>query len=788
MKNRKKSMIILLLSLGLINLCAQKITISGYISDSDSGERLIGANVFELSSATGAFTNEHGFYSLTLPKRGNLNLIFSYIGYQIDTLSLVLTKDSVLQVRLAPTVTLSAVEVRADARNPIQQSTQMSEVDMPVKDIQRLPAILGEVDVIKALQLMPGVQGGNEGFAGLYVRGGSPDQNLVLLDGVPIYNPTHVLGIFSVFNPDAIKNVSLLKGGFPARYGGRLSSVLNINMKDGNLKRFQGEGSVSNIAAKLTLEGPIRKESTSFLIAARRTYLDAFLSPVLKGISDLDKLQLYFYDLNGKLQHRINNQHSLHLSLYAGKDIYQVASTTEEIQERASSGLSWQNQLAALRWNYTITNKVFANTTLSYTDYQLLNERAFENLKEKEEIRARYTSGVRDYALRTVVEIIPTTKHYIRLGGNIISHTYRPGASTIRQETASEQKDTLFGISELYSTEYNTFLEDEWQINPYFSTNIGLHYAGFLIDDEHYTSLQPRLSLRLQVSPRLAFKSSFVFMTQYINLLSSETIGLPSDLWVPSTSLIPPQNAWQWAGGIAGSIRNDWEFTVEGFYKKMDNIIAYEEGASFQTNLEEDWQDKVAIGTGEVYGAEFFLNKKAGKTTGWIGYTLSWNWRQFDELNLGRRYPFRYDRRHDFSLVLMHQQNDRISYSFSWVYATGNAVTLPEARYALSPDYLARDLQRDAEERFVISERNGYRMSPTHRLDANISFYKKKTNYERTWTFGVYNVYSRINPFYVNQTNIPSYDPVTEEFNVIKQLTEVGILPIIPSVGYHVKF
>lgn len=523
-------------------------------------------------------------------------------------------------------------------------------------------------------------------------------------------------------------------------------------------------------------------------MAARRTYLDAFLSPILKNISSLDKLQLYFYDLNGKLQHCINNQHSLHLSLYADRDIYETASTTEEIKERASSGLSWQNQIAALRWNYNINNKVFANTTLSYTDYQLRNERAFEDLENKEEIRAQYTSGIKDYALRTVVEVIPNPKHYIRLGSNIIAHTYRPGASTIRQKTANEKKDTLFGISELYSTEYNAFLEDEWKINSYFSANIGIHYAGFLIDDEHYTSLQPRLSLRFQVSPQLAFKSSFVLMTQYINLLSSETIGLPSDLWVPSTSRIPPQNAWQWAGGIASGIGKSWDFTVEGFYKKMDNLVAYEEGASFQTNLEEDWQNKVAIGTGEVYGAEFFLNKKTGKTTGWLGYTLSWNWRQFNELNLGRRYPFRYDRRHDFSLVLMHQQNERISYSFSWVYATGNAVTLPEARYALSPNYFAIGIQTDPEERFVVSERNGYRMSPTHRLDANMSFYKKKTNYEHTWTFGIYNVYSRINPFYIREVKTPLKDPTVGEFTVIKELKEVGILPIVPSVGYHIKF
>ena len=774
-----------------MNLYAQKITISGYISDSESGERLIGANVFELSHKVGSTTNEHGFYSLTMPKGAYLNLIFSYVGYQTDTLRLTGIRDSVLQVSLAPTITLSAVEVRADARDPIQQSTQMSEVDMPVKDIQRLPAILGEVDVIKALQLMPGVKAGNEGFAGLYVRGGSPDQNLVLLDGVPIYNPSHVLGIFSVFNADAIKNVSLIKGGFPARYGGRLSSVLNINMKEGNLNSFHGEGAISNIASKLTLEGPIKKGTTSFLLSARRTYLDVFFSPFVKSQSDgLDKLATYFYDLNGKLQHRINDKHSLHLSFYTGKDVFKSRFRDAGIMEVSGGDLGWQNQIGALRWNYNINSQLFLNTTLSSTDYKINSGQFFKNEETKEEAQSNYVSGIKDYAARAVLEWIPSTSHYVRVGGNWINHTYRPGATTITRSSPTISLDTLLGIKSLGSMEYNFFAEDEWDISKRVSMNVGLHYSGFDVENQRYTSLQPRWSMRFQVLPKLSIKSSFATMTQYINLLSSESLGLPSDLWVPSTARIKPQNAWQAAVGIATGINDTWDFTLEGFYKKMDNVLSYTEGAVFEPNLEADWQDKVEQGTGEVYGAEVFLNKKQGKTTGWIGYTLSWNWRQFDNINAGLRYPFRYDRRHDLSLVVIHQQNERIGYSFSWVYGTGNAITIPTSRYAVTPNYNLFDIVYLPErpERFVTEEKNSFRMSATHRLDASVSFYKEKPKFERKWIISVYNVYSRVNPFYVRQDEEFISEGTIETRRYFTVLKEVGILPIIPSVAYTFKF
>lgn len=666
----------------------------------------------------------------------------------------------------------------------------MSQADISIKDIKQLPALLGEVDVIKALQLMPGVQAGNEGLSGLYVRGGSPDQNLVLLDGVPIYNPSHVLGIFSVFNADAIKNVSLIKGGFPARYDGRLSSILNVNMKEGNLNEFHGEGAISNIAAKLLLEGPIKKGSTSFLLSGRRSYIDLFLNPFLANPSDgIQKLSTFFYDLNGKVQHRFNDKHSLHFSLYTGKDAFVSEIKDEDIKELSGGDIGWQNQIGALRWNYNINGKLFLNTTLSQTNYQIGITNFYKSLETEEESRSEYISGIRDWAARSVLEWIPSTKHYIHAGGNYIRHTYRPGATTLTLNTPSENLDTLIGIQNIQSQEYNLFLEDDWKITPRLSANIGLHYSGFLVNKEHYTSLQPRIALRAQVTPKLSIKSSFATMAQYINLLSSETIGLPSDLWVPSTDRIKPQTSWQTALGIATNFKEGWDFTLEGFYKQMDNVLSYSEGANFQPDFRSDWQDKVAQGTGEVYGIELFLNKKSGKTTGWLGYTLSWNWRQFENINGGERFPFRYDRRHDIALVLNHQQNEKISYSFSWVYGTGNAITIPIAKYALKPNYENGwgflNLQ-ERPERFLVTEKNSFRMSATHRLDASVSFYKQKKHFERKWIISVYNVYSHVNPYYVRQDR----EPVIEGTNsrIITVLKEVGILPIIPSVAYTFKF
>ncbi|MCO6493012.1 MAG: TonB-dependent receptor, partial [Phaeodactylibacter sp.] len=530
---------------------AQKHTISGYIRDAGSGEPLISANVYDSRSGSGAVTNTYGFYSLTLPA-DSVSLSFSYIGYDAVRRELYLDKDISLNIGLEGAVQLEEVVVsstKSGAR--IEERTQMSQIDVPVAQIKRVPALLGEVDVLKALQLLPGVQSGGEGQTGLYVRGGSPDQNLVLLDGVPVYNVSHLLGIFSVFNADAIKNVTLTKGGFPARYGGRLSSVLEINMKEGNLQEFHGEGAIGLISSKLALEGPIVKDKTSFLISGRRTYADLIFAPIINANeepgTDL-KLDLYFYDVNAKIQHKINDRHRLYLSGYFGSDVF--ANEFREEDGRFKGGIDWGNVISALRWNWQLSNKLFANTTLTYSRYRVDILAEFEDRFEGEtEIySAKYFSGIQDLAARVDFDFIPNPRHYVRFGASATNHRYEPGALALNAEFAEEQFDTLVGSQNDYSTEYALYLEDDMQFGA-LKANLGVHASGFAVDDKFYSSVQPRLGLRYLLGSNWSLKGSFATMTQFINLLTSESFSLPTDLWVPSTARIKPQQSWQAALG-----------------------------------------------------------------------------------------------------------------------------------------------------------------------------------------------------------------------------------------------
>ncbi|MFZ2901116.1 MAG: TonB-dependent receptor [Saprospiraceae bacterium] len=779
-----------LLCLGTLPLFSQKATISGYIKDADTGEDLISATVFDYGSGQGAVTNVYGFYSLTLPAGDTVTLEMSYLGYAPQRFSFILRKDTTLSARLVSSVMLEAVEVTATRAERIEESAQMSKVEVPVEMIKKMPALLGEVDVLKSLQLLPGVQSGGEGQNGLYVRGGSPDQNLILLDGVPVYNVSHLLGFFSVFNADAIKNVTLTKGGFPARYGGRLSSVIEINMKEGNDQSFHGEGSIGLIASRLTLEGPIAKNKASFMVSGRRTYVDVLMRPFIalgqgEGISF--KPKLYFYDLNAKVNYKINDKHRIYLSSYMGSDIFYFQA--KENLENAGyfsteNGVDWGNITTALRWNYQINNKLFANTTLTYSQFQFDFASAFETKLEgiKESFGARYSSGIQDFAAKADFDYIPTPNHYLRFGAGVTHHTYNPGVTQLEVGFNEIQFDTLVGSDKISSLEYALYVEDDLKWGA-LRANIGLHAAAFQVMGEEpaqYYSLQPRINLRYMLPGDVALKASYATMTQFINLLTNESLSLPTDLWVPSTARIKPQEAWQAALGAAKTFGDGYEVSLEGYYKQMDNVLSYREGAEF-IGIENDWQDKVTQGEGEAYGLEFFVQKKQGKTTGWIGYTLAWNWRQFDEINGGRPYPFKYDRRHDVEIVLQHQLSKSISISGTWVYGTGNALTLPLYRYvtAVTEQYGNMPEFTFLREVEAIGDKNSFRMMPYHRLDLGIEFFKQKKNWSRTWVISAYNVYNRKNPYYVF--------PATgnEGQRVFRQ---VSLFSIIPSVAYNFKF
>ncbi len=783
----------LLLLLGFLALSlpglAQKHTISGYLRDATSGEPLISANIYDRYSDQGTVTNVYGFYSLTLPA-DSVHINFSYIGYESVEHAFLLKQDTTLNIDLDGAVQLEEVVVRASRQGErIEERSQMSQMTVPVEQIKMAPVLLGETDVLKTLQLLPGVQSGGEGQTGLYVRGGSPDQNLVLLDGVPIYNTSHLLGIFSVFNADAVKNVTLTKGGFPARYGGRLSSILEINMKEGNLQEWHGEGAIGMISSRLTLEGPIKKDKTSILVSGRRTYADLLFRPIValaNQQSEEDvKIKLHFYDFNAKLQHKFNDKHRLYLSAYLGADVFFTDVTDDE--DSFGGGIDWGNSISALRWNWQISNKLFANTTLTYSRFQIdviAEQSSRYNDGSEESFSANYFSGIEDWAGRIDFDYLPAPGHYIRFGGGVTNHTYRPGALSLDVAFDQERFDTLIGSQNEFSDELFIYVEDDMQLGK-LKANVGLHGSGFKVGDEFYTSLQPRIGLNYLLPKDVALKASFATMAQFINLLTSESFSLPTDLWVPSTERIKPQQSWQVAAGAAKTFGDGIEVSLEGYYKKMHNVISYKEGASFLFGLENDWQDKVTQGEGESYGAELFVQKKFGRTTGWLGYTLSWNYRQFDEINGGRRYPFRYDRRHDLSLVVNHDFNERISLSGAWVYGTGNAVTLNTFEYPIN--YFGSDFFSGFNTIQSGGERNAFRMTDYHRLDLSLRMTKQMKRHVRTWVFGVYNAYFHRNPYFIlaDRDLVQQPDGSFEEQPVFR---EVSILPIIPSISYQFKF
>jgi hypothetical protein len=784
-------------------LYAQKtFTISGYVEDAASAEKLISAAVFDKKSGSGIVTNTYGFYSLTLP-RGAVDLAITYVGYELQLLNFNLKQDTTIHFKLKSSVEMQEVVVSAKKQDRIEEQVQMSKVTIPIEQLKKIPALMGEVDVLKALQLLPGVQSGGEGQNGLYVRGGSPDQNLILLDGVPVYNVSHIGGFFSVFNGDAIKNVTLTKGGFPARYGGRLSSIIEIDMKEGNMKEFHGEGGIGLIASRLTLEGPLIKDKASFMVSGRRTYVDLLARPFIRsaarqdGLNDFD-LRLHFYDFNAKVNYKINDKHRLFLSAYNGQDILSVGTTYKDANysNTTTGGTDWGNITTALRWNYLISNKLFSNTTLTYSRFGFNFGSAFNETRNnplaKTAFSAKYVSGIEDVAGKIDLDYVLNTQHRIRFGGGGTYHTYNPGAFVLKGEADNFKFDTVLGaVSKAYSFEPSFYVEDEVQFGA-LKANIGLHASGFSTKNKFYTSLQPRLGANYLLGGGWAAKGSFATMTQYINLLTNESVGLPSDLWVPSTDKVKPQQSWQAAIGVAKTLGNEYEFSVEAYYKKMDNVLSYKEGVSF-LGLENNWESKITQGKGRAYGVEFFVQKKEGKTTGWIGYTLSWNKRQFDgsngnePINAGLEFPFRYDRRHDMSVVVSHKFTKKLSLTGAWVFGTGNSVTLNNIVYALAEQTpWGYSLQQF--EVATVGEKNAYRMPNYHRLDINLEFSKKKKYYERKWSIGAYNAYNRANPYTIVNGTKTIKNPVPGGPTYQNVYRQFSLFPIIPSIAYGFKF
>ena len=765
----------------------QKFTISGTVEDGSTGEKMIGASVYNGRTLQGTVTNAYGFYSITLPA-DSVQLVIKYLGYKPVIMNLVLKKSETINIKLTPQNELGTVEVVAQQR--IEESSQMSTIEIPIQQIKNIPALLGEVDVLKALQLLPGVQSGGEGSSGFYVRGGGPDQNLILLDGAPVYNASHLFGFFSVFNADAIKNVELVKGGFPARYGGRLSSVLEINMKEGNMKEYHGEGGVGIISSRLTLEGPIKKDTASFLFSVRRTYIDVLARPIIKAAANGNVGGYYFYDMNAKLNWKVSPKDHIYLSAYMGNDKFYVEQESKYLSggvtntNRNEYDLGWGNITSTFRWNRLISDKMFANTSVSYSRFNFFIRAEQENIQEgpsgttSDKFALKYLSGINDYSAKVDFDYLPGPNHYIKFGASNIYHVFNTGA--LQYQFASI--DTSLGVKNIFANESAVYIEDDFKIGKKLKMNAGVRFAGFFVKDKFYPSFEPRASARYLLKDKWSVKGSYALMTQYIHLLTNSGIGLPTDLWVPSTDIVKPERSQQVATGVAHTLKgNQYEISVEGYYKWMDNIIDYVDGANF-LDPNKDWQTKVESGKGWSYGGELFIQRKEGRFTGWIGYTLSWTNRQFTNINEGKIFPYKYDRRHDFEIVGTYKINDNVDISATWVYGTGNAISLPIAEYeGLHGNSFMGEFYSSYIDYY--GEKNSFRMAAYHRFDIGANFRKKKEwkklKWERTWNVSVYNLYNRKNPYFI-------YFGYSNEGNKVAK--QVSLFPIIPSISYNFVF
>ena len=789
---KKFTIILLFIS---ISVFSQNYTISGYVQEESNGENLIGVSVFDKSSNKGTSTNQYGFYSITLPK-GKYEILYSFIGLKTIEKSINLEENTRINVSLKENATLiNEIEITEEGLDKNVEKTSMSQVKLKIQNIKSIPAILGEVDVLKAAQLLPGISGGGEGSAGLYVRGGGPDQNLVLLDEAVVYNAAHLFGFFSVFNADAIKDINIIKGGMPAEYGGRLSSVLDITMKDGNNKEYQADGGIGLLSSRMTLQGPIQKNKSSFIISGRRTYIDVLSKPFLNKKDEetgepnpFSGSGYYFYDLTTKINYRISDKDRLFLSGYFGRDVFSFADS----ESGFGIEIPWGNATTSLRWNHLFNDKLFMNTSAIFTDYR------FEFNIEQSDFELKIFSGINDWNHKTDFLYIPNQNHEIKFGSNFTYHVFTPGNATGKSGEVDFSPDEIY---KQYSNEGAIYISDDIEINEQFKINIGLRYSSFqhsgdinpvrfikneikLDTNNHYRHIEPRLALRYRLDPSSSIKASYSQNYQYVHLASTGAVSLPTDLWVPSSAIVNPKFSTQYATGYFKNFKdNMYETSLELYYKEMENLIEYKEGILPEDNTNTSSDDAFAFGNGESYGMEILLKKNQGKTTGWIGYTLSKTTRYFDEINEGTPYPAKYDRRHDISITGTHKLTDSWDLSTVFVYATGNSITLPSERYIIDGNIYTE-----------FTSRNGYRMIPYHRLDIGATYTpnkKKNKKFKSSWNFSIYNVYNRKNPYFIYlglEDNIENENGSIQDGNVTPKAYQVSIFPILPSITWNFKF
>ncbi len=768
----------------------KRFTISGYVKESSNGEAIIGAAVTIREPLKGTVTNNYGFFSITADS-GQYEMMVSFTGLQKYKQHISLTHDIFIDIKMLP-IENDVVVITDHKADENVSDGQMSVNRLEMKQVTKIPSFMGEVDVLKTIQLLPGVKGGAEGNSGFYVRGGGPDQNLVLLDEATVYNAGHLFGFFSVFNGDAIKDINLIKGGMPAQHGGRLSSVLDISMKEGNNQKLQVQGGIGVIASRLTVQGPIKKDTASFIVSARRTYIDVLMQPFIKPSSPFKGSGYYFYDLNTKLNWRINDKNRIFLSGYYGRDVFSYVDNQSDFKV----SIPWGNATTSLRWNHLMGPRLFVNTTSVFTDYKFSFGAAQDGFEFK------LFSGIRDWNEKVDFSFLPNNKHYIRFGANYIWHTFTPNNVSAKQ---GETTFDLGGLKKEYGHEVAAYINDDWDITNRWKINAGLRYSYFMqvgpfdryIQDvtgrtigithygkfkkvADYGGLEPRLSLRFIIDEKSSIKASFTHNLQYVHLASISPISLPTDIWVPCSDKVKPQIGEQYAAGYFRNFHNNmFESSVEVYYKNMRNQVEFAPSSLPSDNVNNNTDNNFIFGKGQSYGAEFFFKKAIGKLNGWVGYTLSWTTRTFPDIDNGHFFYARYDRRHDISVVAVYDLNERWSFGSIFVYGTGNAISLPESRYIV--------------EGIIVSDygrRNSFRMPAYHRLDVSVTYNcksKKLFNrlpYQNSWNLSVYNAYNRHNPYFIFFDSQGS----VQEGNLKVTAKQVSLFPILPSITWNFNF
>lgn len=776
---KQTQLFVFLFLLGIVaNAQQKKIYVHGYVEDAEMHERIAKATVSVADQKTGTQTNAYGFFSVGLIQNQRQTLVISTVGFKTERLTITLSKDTLLTIFLSPeSQELAEVEVKDKVLPHEQLLGGFHQIS--AKTIEKIPVLLGETDALKTLQLLPGVQNGKEGTVGLNVRGGTPDQNLILLDGVPVYNINHLFGFLSIFNNDAIANVDFYKGSIPARYGGRLSSVIDVSMREGNKKTYIKKISLSPVASRFLFEGPIVEDKSSFLFSIRRTWLDVLTTPIA-AISRSDFRSVFkFYDVNFKLNYTLSSKDKLYLSYYTGRD---GLNNTMKFNEGSSRfNYNWGNNTFVVRWNHLYNQRIFGNLSLSYTnfDYTLQNE-----VKDAKIFKSRFSSGIRDWAIRYDWDIFPSTKHMLKTGISATTHRFSPEIQQIR----SGQSDTIYKPqNKVDAAEVVAYVEDEFKIGTKLRADVGLNASFYQVGKRSFINPQPRVSLNYAFTPRNSLKFSYGHFAQYLHLLSNSSIGLPTDLWVSATERIPAQLSSQVSLGFYQSIFNNrFNVSIEAFRRTMKNVIEYQEGASFLNNSTVGWEDKVTVGNGEATGIEFLLQKNTGKWTGWLSYTLSKSTRTFGDLNQGLSFPYKYDSRHNIALTLNYEWRKNKSFSCNFFYNSGIPLQISTAQYnAVSParsvktvgflgPYVPDQYYSYFNQLSLLSDRNTFRAPAYHRLDVSYRSVKSMKNGNRVWTLGVYNLYSRNNPFYLY------YDK--------NQLKQFSLFPIIPSFTYERNF